>query len=66
MHDWKWQEVGHKTFEAWIHEAGEVEADFLAVLEDRPLFSPIGLDVGLDEGAKVLSVRLHIEGNVPV
>ena len=36
------------------------------MLEDRPLFSPISLDVGLDEGAKVLSVRLHIEGNVPV
>jgi len=66
MHDGKWQEVGHKTFEGWIHETSEVEADVLTVVEDRPFFPPISLDVGLDECAKVLSVGLHVEGNVPI
>ena len=66
MHDGKWQEVGHKTFEGWIHEASEIKADVLTVVEDRPFFPPISLDVGLDECAKVLSVGLHVEGNVPI
>lgn len=66
MHDGKRQEVSHKTFEGWIDYASEVEANRLAVLEDRPSFSPISLNVGLDECANVLSVRSHIVVDVPI